>query len=252
MLSTATRAAANQRPHSLRRVTTSLVLAFFIPLNGGCAKPQVTIAETYKTFPTSQSVDILHRIPNRTYERVALLRAAQKPNLTGGGRARSYRELAQRAHNLGADAIVITETHTSIEGRKTLHNTDALAIRYAQQSAAPKETLPATKVAESMGAPATHAAPGWLQTAAPDHYTIQLVASRDERAIQRYIEEQNLGGQVAYFKSRREDVFWYALVQGVFPSKAAARTAIDSLAPALRKAAPWPRNIGDIRKIAIP
>ena len=87
---------------------------------------------------------------------------------------------------------------------------------------------------------------GWLWSQDPSHYTLQLTAGTDKKAIQALIKRYSLRGKAAYFHRLRDGKDWYILVHGSYPGYSKAKQAISQLPSALQKAKPWTRTFGAI------
>jgi DamX protein len=103
----------------------------------------------------------------------------------------------------------------------------------------------ATPVA-SVAAPNAIHREDWLQERPATHYTLQLLGVRSETALRDYLAKHKPPGPVAYFRTDYKGGEWYVLVQGDYPSMAAARAAIAALPAAVRKAQPWPRSFATV------
>jgi DamX protein len=88
----------------------------------------------------------------------------------------------------------------------------------------------------------------WLLAQDGGHYTLQLLGSRGEASIRRFIGSHRLSEPVAYFRTIREDREWYAVVQGAYPSFAAAKAAIRDLPASLRSEQPWIRSFEAVHR----
>ncbi|NOZ10891.1 MAG: hypothetical protein GXP09_07635 [Gammaproteobacteria bacterium] len=245
---------------TFKTTTISTLLAALIL--SACASTNVTVTDTRKSYPRTESVQILEAPPNRQYEALARLEATGSalPTLPND-KTGVLRKLGNEAKTIGADAIIVTNETTTVAKRGVVYTIQGTAIKYSDNIPAATATttglvasepvkvegvMPTSSTAPSD--PATRA--NWLQAQNPEHYTIQLLASRKQGAIQQYIEEHSLGGQVGHFESLRGGQVWFTLVYGAFASKASARQAINSLPPSLRRTSPWVRRMGDIQTLA--
>ena len=82
----------------------------------------------------------------------------------------------------------------------------------------------------------------WLLKQTPDHFTVQLSGASTEGAIVSYINEHELIGHVAYFKSNRQGKEWYSLLHGSYKDKESAVNASKTLSEQLGIEHPWVRN----------
>lgn len=87
---------------------------------------------------------------------------------------------------------------------------------------------------------------GWLWSQDPSHYTLQLAAGTDKKAIQAFINRHGLRGKAVFFHRIRDGKDWYILVHGSYPGYSVAKQAISKLPPALQKAKPWTRSFSAI------
>jgi len=103
--------------------------------------------------------------------------------------------------------------------------------------------IPANSVPQSNNLQ-DHAA--WLWAQNPSHYTLQLLAGRNEQAVQQFIARHHLAGQAVFYQTTREDKPWYVLVMGSFADRTRALGARDKLPADLRQQSPWPRAFSEI------
>lgn len=87
---------------------------------------------------------------------------------------------------------------------------------------------------------------GWLARQPPDHYTVQVFASREPGAVARLLRTQQLVQPVAVYPFRRDGRDWQGVVVGSFSDRRAAEQAMADLPDALRRGGPWVRRIGDL------
>lgn len=90
----------------------------------------------------------------------------------------------------------------------------------------------------------------WLLELDPRHYTIQILAVRQEKSLLKFIEDTRLTnrGRVAYFRAKFKGRDWYRLLYGVYPSKKDADSAIDNLPSNIRQLSPWIRRLAPIQR----
>lgn len=135
----------------------------------------------------------------------------------------------------------------------------AEAADAAAPAAAPEPERSAATAATSAPSPGAASAPiavtaaqaavhreDWLQQRPATRYTLQLLGVRSEASLRDYLAEHKPPGPVAYFRTEYKGGAWYVLVQGDYPSIAAARGAIAALPAAIRKAKPWPRSFATV------
>jgi DamX protein len=123
-------------------------------------------------------------------------------------------------------------------------------------TAEPEQTSSGVKLAATPGAPADTAAAesrhgphreAWLLAQPADLFSLQLLGSRNEKAVVRFIEEHHLDlDETAYYQGHFKDSEWFVLLYGLYPSREAAIEARDALPAALRKSRPWPRSLESV------
>ncbi|MCS3432156.1 SPOR domain-containing protein [Klebsiella sp. BIGb0407] len=87
---------------------------------------------------------------------------------------------------------------------------------------------------------------GDLRTASKDHYTVQLASAATPGGL--YISAKNaLLKNYLVYKTVRHNQPWYVLVAGEYPTKFAARQAINELPVIFRKNTPWIRSLGQVQ-----
>ena len=87
---------------------------------------------------------------------------------------------------------------------------------------------------------------GWLWSQDPSHYTLQLTAGADKKAIQSFIKRHKLADKAVYFHRLRDGQDWYILIYGSYAGHSKAIQAISLLPSAVQKSKPWTRSFGAI------
>lgn len=123
---------------------------------------------------------------------------------------------------------------------------DALAI-LTQVNALPAKT-PGTPVdTDAVTAAPQDTAPlsnkSWLLSQNPEHYTLQIFSTGNEKFIKNHIAKHQLTGKADYFRSGADT---YALVYGAYPTKSAAQQAATELPQYLIAGKPWIRSFKSI------
>ncbi|MBL1276317.1 MAG: SPOR domain-containing protein [Ectothiorhodospiraceae bacterium] len=88
----------------------------------------------------------------------------------------------------------------------------------------------------------------WILRQPEQHYTIQLIASSNENALKRFIRDNNLGNNAAYYQTKRNSESWYTLILGSYETINLAQSAIDNLSTSLKATSPWVKSITDIQE----
>jgi len=113
----------------------------------------------------------------------------------------------------------------------------------------PSKSATALKQTTTSKIPATAIAAdqeGWLWSQDPRHYTLQLAAGTDKKAIQNFIKRHQLSGKAVYFHRLRDGKDWYILVYGSYSGYSKAKQAIGQLPLAVQKSKPWARSFSAI------
>ena len=105
------------------------------------------------------------------------------------------------------------------------------------------------EVNDGLVSPSTTARqPGRLLQSNPQGFTIQLMSSRNEAQIVKYIQDNKLQGKAEYFVFQRDGETWYSLVYGSFVTQSAAESKAQSLGRQLGLSGLWVRKISTIQK----
>jgi septal ring-binding cell division protein DamX len=82
-------------------------------------------------------------------------------------------------------------------------------------------------------------------------YVVQIISLGSANAVNTFITTHGLH-DCQYFTQKRGDKTLYSLSCGLYPSRDAALAAVAKLPEKVRSAAPYPRQIADIRKVMLP
>lgn len=89
---------------------------------------------------------------------------------------------------------------------------------------------------------------GWLLRQDPNHFTIQVIAVRRLKTLSHLVSGRHWKVPVAWFPVRRPGAEkLYALVYGIYPSRAAAMRAAAALPRSLHAAHPWVRKLASVQ-----
>ena len=86
----------------------------------------------------------------------------------------------------------------------------------------------------------------WIRAQPAGRFTLQLLVSRSEEAVQAFIRQHGLQGDLAYFH-RQQGGEGYILLYGSYPSSAAAQVAITTLPARVQRDKPWPRSFASVQ-----
>lgn len=86
----------------------------------------------------------------------------------------------------------------------------------------------------------------WVRAQPGDHYTLQLMALREEKTARQFIEMHHLQDKAAYFPIRRDGQILYSVVYGVYPSPSEAARAAKELPAKWGAPNPWVRRFKNL------
>jgi DamX protein len=86
-----------------------------------------------------------------------------------------------------------------------------------------------------------------LLSYSPEHFTLQIMGSRSEEAVRRFVDRELSAFNHGYFEARHEGNPWFVVVSGHFTSRAAANRALSDLPANIRNMEPWIRSMGDVQ-----
>lgn len=129
----------------------------------------------------------------------------------------------------------------------------------AKPAAAPKTqstsvaTKPAAKpaVVEPVAAPSPKVAltpAATLNKKPRNHYSVQLMGASNTKAVDKFVAEHALAGNIWVYKTQFRGSPWYVVLQGDYANAAQAKAAIRKLSPALLKGQPWPKSFAQVQK----
>jgi len=86
----------------------------------------------------------------------------------------------------------------------------------------------------------------WYLSQPGASYTLQLLGTNDEKALQDYIKKHDIAAEAGYFRARNEGSHWFTLTYGHYRSKNEALLALKGLSAELQLPNPWVRSMSDI------
>ena len=81
----------------------------------------------------------------------------------------------------------------------------------------------------------------------PENFTIQIMGSRSEDNVQRFILQQLAAFNATYFETVHQDRPWFVVVTGNFVSRDVASRALSDLPAAVRRMDPFIRQVADVQ-----
>lgn len=106
---------------------------------------------------------------------------------------------------------------------------------------------PASNINESL-ADTTLKDKDWIMQQSATAFTFQLMGTWDRAEVDSFVKKHSLTGNMAVFASMRDGKVWYALIYGVYPSKAVAQRSSKQWSSPLNKVSPWLRRFDDVQK----
>lgn len=87
----------------------------------------------------------------------------------------------------------------------------------------------------------------WLLAQNPDHYTLQLMAMKNQATVRDFAASHKFPGETAYFHISRNGGMLHVLVTGTYSSRPQAEQAAKDIS-ASAGTTPWLRKVGDVQK----
>ncbi|MGL5947572.1 MAG: SPOR domain-containing protein [Aeromonas sp.] len=87
-----------------------------------------------------------------------------------------------------------------------------------------------------------------LRSKAPQHVTLQLMASGNHAGIQAFLAKQQLQTSAWVYETTRQGKPWFVVLLGDHATRSAANTALRQLPAALKKLKPWPKSFAQVQK----
>ncbi|MGH1537855.1 MAG: AAA family ATPase [Gammaproteobacteria bacterium] len=91
----------------------------------------------------------------------------------------------------------------------------------------------------------------WIMKQDPSAYTIQVVASQNEKNLIDFAKKNSLLSNTAYYKKPSTDKSLYVLVHGVYKTREEAITSIQGLSEVLKKNTPYPVQIKYLQEVIV-
>lgn len=118
----------------------------------------------------------------------------------------------------------------------------------AVESAQERVKVAVQPVVEATAAPqATDHQEEWLLNQKKDRFTLQIMGGSERASIASYVKRQQDRAPFAYYRSIKKGKSWFPLLYGVYPSKEAAKRAVNRLPQGLQKLKPWARSLETIQ-----
>ena len=136
------------------------------------------------------------------------------------------------------------------DNAQTVKNTDSVEVLAKNdQESEPATVAPPADTAVKSTATEVAQRENWLLQQPDSHFTLQLIGSRNEQAVQQFIKENNLPAeQTAYYRGQYKGAEWFVVLYGVYPSRSAAAEHIADLPKKIQQKKPWPRPMVSIHK----
>ena len=87
----------------------------------------------------------------------------------------------------------------------------------------------------------------WLRAQPEDHFTLQLMALKEEKTARQFIALHHLQNQAAYIPVRHDGQILYTLVYGAYASHGEAERAAKAIPPKWGAPNPWIRSFKSLR-----
>lgn len=87
-----------------------------------------------------------------------------------------------------------------------------------------------------------------LKAMSPRSYTLQLAAMNSLQDVQGFINEHKLQGKVYVYPTLRNDVEWFIVTMGNYPTIQMARDASEKLSASLQVLGPWAKSLSQVQR----
>jgi len=88
----------------------------------------------------------------------------------------------------------------------------------------------------------------WIRSLPADHFALQLLSAREKATVEKFLTLYPSVQQLSYYRTVRNGAPWFVVVQGNYPSREAAQSAVAKLPENLQKQQPWIRKLEAIQK----
>lgn len=133
-------------------------------------------------------------------------------------------------------------TIDSIQGERA---PDKSKVATAKPAAQVEQLAPQPRVQVSVGTPEDSAA--WIKQQPVGNYSIQLYAANNLSAIESFLQKVEVQDRLAIFGFVRDEKPFYAVIQGSYPTAAAAKAQANKLVGV----STWVRSFNSIRKLMV-
>ena len=100
---------------------------------------------------------------------------------------------------------------------------------------------------QRVNAPATLWDRAWIDRQPPNHYTLQLLSTRNRASVERFVTRHGLKGQAVAFETHRNGQTWYSVIVGSYADREQARQAFRDLPSSVQTLQPWIRRFAGIQ-----
>ncbi|EOW9270984.1 cell division protein DamX [Vibrio paracholerae] len=87
-----------------------------------------------------------------------------------------------------------------------------------------------------------------LKAMSPRSYTLQLAAMNSLQDVRGFINEHKLQGKVYVYPTLRNDVEWFIVTMGNYPTIQMARDASEKLSASLQALGPWAKSLSQVQR----
>ena len=200
------------------------------------ASPQ-SVSRSVESLPTQRSTQAplqpaLRQAPPPTVS-PRTDSVAQQTNAQTQGRTQSAPSVLQESTAAGisrAAAVVAPTADLDVETQVSV-----------PESRLPTEPVAAAGTSDSFA--------DSLLAAASTSYTLQILGSSSEAAVQEFVAQNAAGLRqtLGYYSSRRAGQAWYVVSYGVFADRSAAQATLNRLPSRLSAAGPWVRQLAGVQ-----
>ena len=186
-------------------------------------RPSINNSSAHNAKPVKQNKNITNKRPAKNKPQKTISQYSSKSQQTAGP------SLVVKQKTGSYHAVSYNSKHKKLKSNLTKHS------------------MQPSHNSQNNG-PTANTANNWLKQQAPDKYTIQIMANRNQSVLDTFVQKNQLTGQANKYSYQYKNKTWYGLSMGVYSNVSEANKALNRLPPALRDHKPWVRQFKQLQK----
>lgn len=162
-----------------------------------------------------------------------------------GAAAQDVNELLRLAANAGFAPAVMKLSGTAPEVQVTRGSRTAVS---AMAKNTPSQ-VSSSRATSKQNAKPRYQDETWIKSLSPKHWTIQMLAFKEQSKVRSFIDDHQLYNDAAYFAETSSGSRLYKLIYGSYTSKDQAEAARQNLSATLREYGPWLRPVSAVQAV---